>query len=164
MHKRLNLVALGVVAVLLTPTIMLAVRSTASAPDEKTFVGTWERISATDGQGKALEERLLPSNIIFSADGHYSQTAFPAGREKVAKPVTEMTREQLVTRLDGVLAGYGTYTVTGNTLTRKVLQHLNPATQGTEIIQEFRLEGDTVTLKVVSEALKNSEARYKRVK
>jgi hypothetical protein len=63
-----------------------------------------------------------------------------------------------------VLAGYGTYTVTGNTLTRKVLQHLNPASQGTEIIQEFRLEGDTVTLKVVSEALKNSEARYKRVK
>jgi hypothetical protein len=63
-----------------------------------------------------------------------------------------------------VLAGYGAYTVTGNKLTRKVLQHLNPAGQGTEIIQEFRLEGDTLTLKVVSEALKNSETRYKRVK
>ena len=164
MHKRLNLVALGVVAVILTLTIMLAVRSTASAPNQKAFVGTWERISAKDGEGKALEERLLPSNIIFAADGHYSQTAFPAGREKVAKPVKEMTREELVNRLDGVLAGYGTYTVTGNKLTRKVLQHLNPAGQGTEIIQEFRLEGDTLTLKVVSEALKNSEMRYKRVK
>ena len=164
MHNILNLVPLGVVAVILTLTIMLPVSSTASAPNQKAFVGTWERISATDGEGKALEERLLPSNIIFAADGHYSQTAFPAGRAKVAKPVTEMTREELINRLDGVLAGYGTYTVTGNKLTRKVLQHLNPAGQGTEIIQEFRLEGDTLTLKVVSEALKNSETRYKRVK
>lgn len=164
MHNRLNLVPLGVVAVILTLTIMLPVSSTASAPNQKAFVGTWERISATDGEGKALEERLLPSNIIFAADGHYSQTAFPAGRAKVAKPVQQMTREELVDRLDGVLAGYGTYTVTGNKLTRKVLQHLNPASQGTEIIQEFRLEGDTLTLKVLSEALKNSEARYKRVK
>ena len=164
MHRRLNLVALGVVALILTLTIMLPVRSAAAAPSQKAFVGTWERISAKDGEGKALEERLLPSNIIFAADGHYSQTAFPAERAKVAKPVKEMTREELVNRLDGVLAGYGTYTVTGNKLTRKVLQHLNPAGQGTEIIQEFRLDGDALTLKVVSEALKNSETRYKRVK
>ena len=164
MYKKLNLAALGVVAVTLTLTIMLPVRSTASAPNQKAFVGTWERISAKDGEGKAIEERLLPSNIIFAADGHYSQTAFPAGRAKVAKPVKEMTREELVDRLDGVLAGYGTYTVSGNKLTRKVLQHLNPAAQGTEIIQEFRLERDTLTLKVVSEALKNSETRYKLVK
>ncbi len=164
MHKRLNLVTLGVVAVILTLTIMLAVNSTASAPNQKAFVGTWERISNKDGEGKALDERLLPSNLIFAADGHYSQTGFPTGRGKVTKPVKEMTREELVNRLDGVLSSYGTYTVTGNKLTRKVLQHLNPASQGTEIIQEFRLEGDTVTLKVVSDLLKNSETVYKRVK
>lgn len=164
MHKRLNFVALGIVAVILTLTILLTVRSTASAPNPKAFAGTWERISSKDAEGKPLEERRLPSNIIFTADGHYSQTGFPTGREKVAKPVKEMTREELVNRVDGVLASYGTYTVTGNKLTRKVLQSLDPALQGKDIIQEFRLEGDTVTLKVVSEDLKNSETRYRRVK
>ena len=164
MHKRLNLAARRMVVVMLSLASMSPAISAASAPSQKAFVGTWERISNKDAEGKALEERLLPSNIIFAADGHYSQTAFPTGREKVAKPVKEMTREELVNRLDGVLSSYGTYTVTGNKLTRKVLQHLNPASQGTDIVQEFRLEGDTLTLKVVSDLLKNSETVYKRVK
>ena len=163
MHKPLKLFPLGAVVVVLTLTILFPLNSTASTPNQNALIGTWERISNKDGEGKALEERLLPSNIIFAADGHYSQTGFPTGREKVKKPVKEMTREELVDRFDGVLSSYGTYTVTGSKLTRTVLQHLNPASQGTDIIQEFRLEGDTLRLKVVSDLLKNSETVYKRV-
>jgi hypothetical protein len=146
------------------PAIVLGVDSAAPAQNREVFIGTWERISNKDAEGRALDERLLPSTIIFAADGHYSQTGFPSGRDRTSKPVREMTREELVNRLDGVVSGYGTYTVTGNRLTRRVLQHLNPSSQGTEIVQEFVIAGDTVTLKVLSDLLKNSETVYRRVK
>ena len=163
MNKKLIGIATCVIAVTITLATLLAVSSTALAPNPKAFVGTWERFSLKDDAGKAAEERTVRSFLIFSADGHYSQTTLPAGREKLDKPLQEMTKEQLLNRFDGVRATYGAYTIAGNKLTRKYITILNPSEEGKGMEQMFRFEGDTLILTSATSGNK-SEARFRRVK
>ncbi len=142
---------------------IFAWNATYAAPNPKAFVGTWERFSGKDEAGKAVEERLVRSFLIFSADGHYSQTTLPAGREKLDKPLREMTKEELLNRFGGTRATYGAYTVAGNKLNRKYLSTTNPNEEGREVVQIFRFEGDTLILTSATPDNK-SEAHFRRVK
>ena len=163
MNKKLNGIATCLVAIAIMLATLLAVTSTASAPNAKALVGTWERFSIKDDEGKPSEERTVRSFLLFSADGHYSQTTIPAGREKLNKPLEEMTKEELLNRFVGVRAVYGTYTVAGNKLTRKNITLTNPNDEGKDFIQMFRFESDILILTSTTAGSK-AEARFRRVK
>ena len=79
------------------------------------------------------------------------------------KPLTEMTKEELVARFDRVSAGRGRYAISGNRLTRTQLSNINPAMEGREFVQMFRIVGDTLILSSVNPASKG-EARFVRVR
>ena len=163
MNKKLTGIATCVIVVTITLATLLAVSSNASAPNQKVFVGTWERFSSKNAAGEAVEERLVRSFLLFSADGHFSQTTNPAGREKLDKPLQEMTKEELLNRFVGVGASYGTYAIAGNKLTRKFLSTTSPSADGTEFVQMFRIEGDILILTSTTAGSKG-EARFRRVK
>ncbi len=150
-------------AVIICAFAVIAHNATSAASNDKAFVGTWERFSSKDAEGRPVEERLVRSFLLFSADGHYSQTILPAGRDKLTKPVKEMTREELLNRFDGVGAHYGSYTIAGNKLTRKLITSTNPSSEGAEFAQTFRFEADTLILSSTTAGSK-AEARFRRVK
>src|SRR5262245_51287273 len=89
--------------------------------------------------------RRLHSSI-FSANGYYSQTAIPPNRPKIEKPLTEMTKEELIARFQGVVARRGTYKIEGNKLTRRDMANTTPNLEGTDQVQVFRIEGDVLIL------------------
>ena len=160
MKKTLLVAALAAITCAIS---VFAYNAAFAAPNAKAFVGTWERFSLKDEAGKAVEERLVRSFLLFSADGHYSQTTIPAGREKLDKSLQEMTKEELLNRFDGTRATYGTYTMAGNNLTRKYLTTTNPNEEGSGVVQVFRFEGDTLILTSAT-AENKREARLRRVK
>lgn len=127
------------------------------------LVGTWERTALLDATGKPIQPPAPAAYLIFSADGHFTQIAIPTGRAKVDKPVDQMTKEELVARFNRVEARGGRYTVAGNRLTRKNERHADPTQEGTDSVQLFRVEGDTLILNSADPKLKN-EARWRRVK
>ena len=160
MKKTFVVVALAAIICIVA---VFARNTTSAAPNSKAFVGTWERFSSKTATGEPAEERLVRSFLIFSADGHYSQTILPAGREKADKPLKEMTREELLNRFDGVNAFYGSYTIAGNKLTRKLITSTNPNVEGIDFVQTCRFEGDALILASTAEGNK-AEARFRRVK
>ena len=162
MNRKLIAIVISIIALTFTLASFSAGNTVASAPNQKAFVGTWERISYKDAEGKAGEERFVRSFLIFSADGHFSQTAFHAGRNKSGKAPKEMTKEELVDGLEGAIAAYGTYTIGGNKLTRKNITNIDPNREGAELVQMFRFEGDVLIL--TSATGTKSEARFRRVK
>lgn len=139
------------------------VASVASAQAPAGLVGSWERISLLDATGAKIQPPAPVAFLIISPDGYYSQTAIPAGRPKVDKPVNELTKEELVARFDRVEARRGKYTVAGNRLTRRFDTTVSPVQEGTEQVQLFRIEGDVLILSSTDPKQKN-EARFRRVK
>ena len=162
MNKKLMAIVISVSALTFTLASLFTSTTTASAPNPKAFVGTWERFSLKDDEGKANEERLVRSFLIFSADGHYSQTVLPTGRAKNDKPLKEMSKEELLNRFESTTAVYGTYTIAGNKLTRKNITNLNPNREGLESTQIFRFEGDVLILTPTTGT--KAESRFRRVK
>ena len=139
----------------------LAVASPAQT--QSPLVGAWERISLLDAEGKATQPPTPAAFLVFSADGFFSQNAIPTGRSKVNKPLDQMTKEELLQRFNRLEARRGTYTVTGNHLTRKSITHGDPNQEGTEQVQLFRIEGGTLILSSIDPKLKG-EARFRRAK
>ena len=133
----------------------------AAAQSANPLVGAWERFSQSraDGTPNPQPEAFL----IFCARGNFSQTTLPPDRPKLTKPLQEMTREELLARFQGVQARRGTYAVNGTTLIRIDVATLEPEEAGFKLVQEFRVEGDVLTL--ISTA-PNSKAlvRFRRVK
>ena len=96
-----------------------------------------------------------------SYHGYFSQTVIPTGPNKINKPTQDMTKEELVNRFEQLLASRGTYTVSGKKLVRKDISHSDPNLEGHEQIQEYRIEGDILTLTMPAS---NAEARFQRLK
>ena len=151
---------LGAVAVAVVA-VAVAVPALAQAPTS--LVGAWERVSLVDGQGKPTQPPAPAAFVIFSADGFFSQSGVPAGRQKTDKPLDQMTKEELLQRFNRLETRRGTYTVAGNRLTRRNVAHGDPTQEGTEQTQLFRVEGDTLILSSADPKLK-SEARFRRAK
>ncbi len=149
------------ITIILSLSLLLVFSATASAPNQKAFVGTWERIARKDQDGQAVTGATVPSQIIFSADGHYVQVSNPPGRAKLDKPIKEMTKEELLNRFENVSGSYGTYSISGNTLTRKLISSSAPNGEGIEFKQTYKFEGD---LLILSGTTSKSEARFRRVK
>ena len=160
MKKTFVVVALAAIICIVA---VFAHNTTSAAPNSKAFVGAWERFSSKTATGEPAEERLVRSFLIFSADGHYSQTVLPAGREKLDKPLPEITKEELLNRFTGVLATYGSYAIAENKLTRKIMTATSPNVEGTEFSQAFRFEGEVLILSSTTVGSKG-EARFRRVK
>src|SRR3982751_3101641 len=89
------------------------------------LVGAWERTSLMRGTTQG-QPPAAPEFLIISADGYFSESELPEGREKVSKPLDQMTKEELVARFARTAASRGTYTIQGNVLTRKHIADLNP--------------------------------------
>lgn len=122
------------------------------------LTGAWERASLRDSAGTILQPPAPAAFAIYSANGFFSQTAIPTGRATIDKPLTEMTKEELLARFQRVSAMRGTCTVSGNRLTRKSLSSINPAQEGNELVQLFRIVGDTLILSSPNSASRTEAA------
>ena len=161
MKKTLIIAALAATTFTISSAMFLTNRADANAPNRKDFVGAWERIALKDRDGQPVTGTAVPSQLIFSAAGHYVQVSNPPGREKLDKPIKEMTKEELLNRFEGVNGSYGTYMISDNSLTRKVISTTNLNLEGTEIKQTCKFEGD---LLILSGTTSKSEARFRRLK
>ena len=142
--------------------LVLATASVARA-QTPTVVGSWTRVSLRDSVGKAIQPPNAPAFVIFSANGYFSQTGMPAGRPKLNKELSAMTKEELLARLQYVDAWRGTYTIAGTRLTRKTVADIDPTGEGNELVQVMRFASDTLILTRVNPADK-SEARFVRAR
>ncbi|MEP6714264.1 MAG: lipocalin-like domain-containing protein [Terriglobia bacterium] len=95
----------------------------------------------TEGQPPAA-----PEFLVITADGYYSESELPEGREKVSKPLDQMTKEELVARYSRTAASWGTYTIVGNLLSRRHIMDLNPRAEGSDQARNFHFEGDILVL------------------
>jgi len=111
------------------------------------LVGSWE----SEGAGQ-------PQVIQFGADNYFMQADLPLGRPKSATPLAKMTQAEIVARFDHIMAARGSYSIAGNTVTRKHLGDLDPGAEGTEEVREFRIESAALILKG-----SGSEARFRRL-
>ena len=151
------------VRVALGALLMLAFATIASAQSASVLVGAWERFSIRTGDGKTPNPQPPAAFLIMTADGFYSQTAIPTGRPKLNKPLKDMTKDELLAQFNNVVARRGTYTVSGNRLTRTDLSNTNANNEGMSQIQLFKIEGDVLIL-TNPDATRKDEARFRRVK
>jgi hypothetical protein len=132
-----------------------------SPPGDTRLVGTWERTSLTmDGK---TTPPPAPEFILLGEDGWFSQTHLPKGRERIAKPMEEYTKEDFLKAFQNVGAARGTYTVQGNKFTRKHVAAIDPNLVGYDDVREFSLEGDTLTLRGANKAGVKVESKYRRL-
>ena len=160
MKKTLIIAALAATTFAIFVSVFLTYRADANAPNNKAFIGTWERFAGKDSEGQP-SKTVIPSSLIFNADGHYMQVTNPPGREKLDKPVKDMTREELLNRFEGVGGSYGSYSISGNTLTRKSSTNSDPNREGIELKQTYKFEGD---LLILTGTTAKYETRFRRVK
>ena len=138
---------------------VFAYGASALAQNQNPLVGSWERLSVKNDEGVDVQPPEPAAFVIFSADGYFSQTVIPTGRTKLKKPFEDLTKEELLHRFQLLFAWQGTYTVSGNTLTRRIISHTNPNIEGTQFVQEFRLDGD---LLILTRPGSKFEARFRR--
>jgi hypothetical protein len=152
------------VTTLIRALAILALADTAVAGAQSSaLTGAWERVSLRDSTGTILQPPAPAAFAIYSSDGYFSQTAIPAGRPIINKPFTDMTKEDLVERFQNVNAMRGTYTISGNRLTRKSVSATNPAGEGRELVQVFRIAGDTLIL-TSPNSTNRGEAKFVRAR
>jgi hypothetical protein len=126
------------------------------------LVGTWEEIEGrigADGRPEAPRANIL----IFGGDGFYMTSALPPNRPTVNKPLSEMTKEELVARFSEVRVQRGTYSVSGDRLTTHRLGSVDPKEEARRIVRVFRIEGDVLTFTAPDPAVK-LQARFRRLK
>ena len=140
--------------------LVLSISVTAEAQGDDRFVGTWERTSLKNGQGETTQPPAGSAKLIFTSNGYYAQVVARPGRGKVTKPLAQMTNEELIDRYRGFNGRWGTYTVSGNVLTRTDLIAANPNQEGVPGPQNFRFEGD---LLILTQDANQAEARFRRI-
>lgn len=161
MKKTLIIAALAISTFTISSAMFLTNRADANAPNQKAFVGLWERIAIKNSEGQPVTGATVPSHLIFNADGHCMQVTNPLGREKLDKPIKDMTKEELLNRFEGVGGSYGSYSISGNTLARKSSTNSDPNREGIELKQTYKFEGD---LLILSGMTANYETRFRRLK
>jgi hypothetical protein len=160
---RVRLLLAALLASTIVHTHTAAAQEAANAP----FVGAWERIYIVSPEGKVTQDLSkgigVPAFLIMSANGYFTQTTLPEGRPKLKKPRNEMTKEELLAMLRGVVVRQGTYTVSGNDLTRKTVTNLDPTAEDAPAeTQQFRFEGDVMIL--TQREQPKRDVRFRRVK
>jgi hypothetical protein len=143
--------------------VVMATHTSIAAAQSSPLTGAWERVSLRDSAGTIIQPPAAVAFAIYSANGYFSQIAIPTGRAVSDKRVDDMTREELAARFQGVSAVRGTYAISGNRLTRRALASLNPAQEGQDVVQTFRVEGDTLILGSPNPASR-AEAKFVRAR
>jgi hypothetical protein len=144
-----------------TALLILLLSIGVSAQGRDPVAGAWEALpnpNAAAGQASPNP----PLHLIYS-NGHYVQFTAAANRAKSQKPTAEMTREELLDRLQ-MQGQYGTYRVEGNKLIRKTIAAAAPNNEGRETTSEFRMEGDILIVTGQNAQGQKTENRYKRLK
>jgi hypothetical protein len=142
---------------------LLAVPMFATAQGADPVAGAWEQISARNLTTSQSQPQEAPALHVIYAGGHYVQFRAAAKRAKIDTPRDKMTREQLLERGD-MQGQYGSYRVTGNMLTRRVVSAANPNNEGRDVVFEFRIQGDTLTLLGTNAQGQRTEATFRRLR
>jgi hypothetical protein len=146
------------VSLLLVPTISFAGDVRLQVPNP--LVGSWERFAVTDAGGR-VRQAAPPAFVVFTPDGFFSETEMQRGRPLVDEPLEAMTTEELLARFASLVAARGTYTVSGNTVTRTYVAHSNPEWEGEVDVRVFRIAGDTLIITDLPPDKSRFEARYR---
>jgi hypothetical protein len=128
--------------------------------------GAWEQVSSKNIKTGEMQKLAAPPLRLVYTDGHYVQFRAAANRSKIQMPRNEMTKEQLLERLD-MQGQYGTYRIEANRLMRKVLSAADPNNEGRETTVGFRIEGDTLITTGAGaggQGVGPTETRYRRLK
>ena len=159
---RVRILCAALLTVVVAQTGGLNAQESVNAP----FVGVWERSFIISPEGKVTQDLAKgigdPALLIMSENGYFTQTTLPLGRPKLDKPMSQMTKEELLGQLRGVVVRQGTYKVSGNDLTRTTVTNLNPNTEGEAETQQFRFEGDVMIL--TQREQPKRDVRFRRVK
>jgi hypothetical protein len=120
------------------------------------LVGTWERTSLIkDG---AAQQTPAPQVILFGPNGYFLQSELPVG--DAVKPQQKMTEAE---RFEHVTAARGTYSVSGDMVSRKHIVDLDPNLDGYNEVQQFRIENATLILQGSSPEGSKIEARFQKL-
>lgn len=150
--------------VLVISMLLLAISCVpAAAQAQAPLVGAWERFLHLIDDGQSTQPPIPAAFLVFTASGHWSQVAVPAGRPKVDKSIDQLNREELIARFSMVEARRGTYRVDGTRLVRTNTVSANPSEERTDQIQNFRIEGDVLILTSTDPKSKR-EVRFRRVR
>ena len=104
----------------------------APAPDFTQMVGTWVRVSILRN-GYSVQPPDAPLMVKFMNDGWWSMMEFPAGRQKVNKPLAQMTPAELFNRFDRMGGGWGNYPTMGQYNYRHHKEGLTPGGENTQL-------------------------------
>jgi hypothetical protein len=145
---------------------VLAVNAIVLGQAKPSLQGVWQAVELTvtnpnpnpaapNARPKGTHTNLQPSLLIFTAK-HYSMIADTAVEPRPTTPLTEpgkATVEELRARWGPFIANAGTYEVSGDTLTSKVIVAKGPALQGKMVGRAtFKLEGNNLWMTVVEGA------------
>ena len=128
------------------------------------LAGAWEHTGGRNFTTNTDTQVSNPPLHVVYGNGHYIQFVAPANRQRVGKPLSQMTKEELTARFTGVQGHYGTYRVEGNKVIRKIVSAADPRNEGKEDIFEFRIDGDSLIMKGTTPIGEPIENRYKRLK
>ncbi|MGH9386243.1 MAG: hypothetical protein ACRD2N_18360 [Vicinamibacterales bacterium] len=134
-------------------------------PDQKNpvhpLVGTWDRTTLVADCRAVPQAALI---LILGEDGWFSQTELPTGRKSPGKPIEQYAVADYVNSFGRLSAARGTYTVNGNTLTRKQVASVDPNQVGREIAGEFSVSGDAMTLRGTARTGMKFESVFRKLK
>lgn len=143
--------------------IVLVLAAMAGGQDGRDPVaGVWELISS---KNLATGAAARPDNIAIGMraiylDGHFVYFTAAHDRAKLEQSPVEMTREQLLDRFR-IRGQFGTYTVKGNMIVRKIMAAANPLAEGDESTSEYRLEQQTLVIIRTNPAQQKIEEQYR---
>lgn len=132
--------------------LLLALLLAVTASAQSNVVGTWKLVSATqfNADGTIVPEQFGPHPsgfLTYTADGHMHAILTEGARpplsvdDRVAAPEAE--------RAQAFATGFayaGTYTVTGDKVTHKVLVSTISNWVGQDFVRRFQLDGDRLTI------------------
>lgn len=128
---------------------------------KQSIVGVWQRVFLDD-KGQVTPDPA-PMLVVYTDVGVYVQVSFRLDRQE-SRPLAELNADELRTRFSGTSAQHGTYTVSGNRLTRRIVGSFTPTNQGREQDVYFKIEGDTLVMGDERVEVASSRIQFRRVK
>jgi len=134
------------------------------------LVGTWEAFGTVDGKETvppAPDVNGIQQGVqhwMFSADGFYVMLRINKGRPQTTTPQDQWTKEDWQKQYKGTFAQYGTYSISGDTLTTRLISAMNPSNEGKDTVYTFRKDGADYVLTRTGASGSKIEQRWRRVK
>ena len=101
---------------------------------------------------------------IFSADGNYIRLSIPQGRPKDTPPREKWTNTDYEKRFGGISGQFGTYSVSGDKVTFRIISAMPPSNEGREAVCILTNQGDDMVLTNRASDGSKSELRLRRAK